>query len=169
VNQSRHCRDRRDHQGSRQRDKRPNPPEGHDRSQMLDLCARFVFVPREGEPLDPKLFDRTAEDAAKIVVADKTKTSQLRRFYDELLRWEEKVNGGGPEGAENRLRESLPFIRMMNAKAAYAKGRGLVGESFVTLLRKSLEQVNDKPVTLRYCRQFFEAFMGFYRLHGPKD
>ena len=138
---------------------------------MHGLCARIVFVPKEGESLDPKLFDSIAEKAAKIIADDKTKNkaAQLRKFYDELLRWDEKVNGDSAKSPEDRLREWLPFIRMMNAKAAYAKGRGLVDESFVTLLRRCLEQVDDKPVALRRCRHFFEAFMGFYKRYRPQD
>ena len=141
---------------------------------MRKLCLEVVLVRSEGQPLASDLFDRIAEKAAKIVAKDETKTSQLRRFYDELLRWEAKVNDGGPEGAKDRLRDHLPLIRMMNAKAAYAngrkvQGRSLVGTSFVTLLRRCLEQVDDNPDALRNSQIFFEAFMGFYKLHGPRD
>lgn len=137
-------------------------------SRMDELCKEIVLAPGKGESLSPDLFDRTAEKAARFIAGERTKNSQLRRFYDELLRWDEKVNGSDPEGAKDRLREHLPFIRMMNAKAAYAKGRdgNLVGESFVTLLRTCLAQVSEDPAALRNCRLFFEAFMGFYKLHG---
>ena len=159
-------------QGGQGRRSGPGPRRqdtGGNNSEMRELCRKLVLVPPEGQPLAPALFDRIAEEAAEIVAQDKTKTSQLRRFYDELLRWEAKVNAGDPEGAKDRLREHLPFIRMMNAKAAYAKGRKLVGASFVDLLRRCLEQVNDDPDALRNSRLFFEAFMGFYKLHGPRD
>ena len=134
------------------------------------LCGKVVLVPPEGQALAPDLFDRIAEEAAKVVAKDrpKARTSQLRRFYDELLRWEAKVNDGDPDGAKDRLNEHLPFIRMMNAKAAYAKGRNLVGASFVALLGRCLEQVSDDPDALRNSKLFFEAFMGFYKLHDPK-
>ena len=139
---------------------------------MKSLGSRIVLAP--GTSISPDLFDDVADQAARIVAGEGTRNSQLRRFYDELLRWEDKVNGGEPEGAEARLREQLPFIRMMNAKAAYAKGRKLkgrelVGAAFVEMLRRCLEQVNDDPGALRNCRLFFEAFMGFYKLHGPQD
>lgn len=149
-------------------DRRPPGPK-RDNPEMIDLRGKVVLVPPEGQPLAPDLFDGIAEKAAKIVAEDGTKPSQLRRFYDELLRWEARVNEGGPDGARERLREHLPFIRMMNAKAAYAKGRKLVGSSFVTLLGRCLEQVNDDPGALRNSRLFFEAFMGFYKLHGPQE
>ena len=136
---------------------------GPGRRSRDDLWRRIVLVP----PLDPALFDEIADKAAKAVAEDnragKNKSTQLRRFYDELLRWDQKVNGGGRQGARERLREHLPFIRMMNAKAAYAKGRDLVGQPFVDMLRHCLGQVDEDPVALCNCRHFFEAFMGFYK------
>ena len=171
VNPSRHDRGRRSSHGHSSRpDHRRQGIERND-SEISELCSKVVLVPPEGQPLAPELFDKIAEKAAEVVAKDrpKTKTSQLRRFYDELLRWEAKVNGGDPETAKDRLRKHLPFIRMMNAKAAYAKGRKLVGTSFVTLLGRCLEQVNDDPNALRNSKLFFEAFMGFYKLHDPRD
>jgi CRISPR-associated protein Csm2 len=54
---------------------------------------------------------------------------------------------------------------MMNAKAAYAQGRGLVDATFTDLLRQTLAQVEDAK-TMTTCKQFWEAFMGFYKLVG---
>ena len=167
----RHDRGRQGGQGRRPGPDRRREDTGRDSPAMTELCSKVVLVPAEGRPLAPDLFDGIAQEAAKIVANDrpKTKSSQLRRFYDELRRWEARVNEGGPEGAKEKLREHLPFIRMMNAKAAYAKGRNLVGTSFVTLLGRCLDQVNDDPNALRNGKLFFEAFMGFYKLHDPRD
>ena len=138
--------------------------------ELAELWRSIVLVPEKDAPLDPRLFDDIANEAAKAIANDGqsgiNKSTQLRRFYDELLRWDEKVNGGDPEDAKKALREHLPFIRMMNAKAAYAKGRKLVGQSFVDMLRQCLGQIDKDPAALRNCRHFFEAFMGFYKLHG---
>ncbi len=154
----------RDNQRRQHREHNDSAPKG----------PKILLKPPEGQSLTPDLFDSVANEWAKIVADDKprTKDSQLRKFYDELLRWEDKVNGNGRgkrEDAKVRLREHLPFIRMMNAKAAYAQGRKLVGASFVNMLRNCLEQVDDNPDTLRNCRLFFEAFIGFYKLHGPQN
>ena len=170
MNRSRHDSRRQDRQGHRSRGSHGRQNRSDD-SEIQELCHEVVLLPK-GEPPVADLFDGIASRAAKIVAnektrtSQKTKTSQLRRFYDELLRWEDKVNSD-PNGSKERLRKHLPFIRMMNAKAAYAEGRGLVGSSFVALLRRCLEQVNDDPKALRNCKLFFEAFMGFYKLHGP--
>ncbi len=163
----RHDSQRRDGQSRRSRDEHGRQPAGQSDSEMKSLGPRIVLTP--GTSISPDLFDDVADRAARIVAGEGTRNSQLRRFYDELLRWEDKVNGGEPKDAEARLREQLPFIRMMNAKAAYAKGRKLVGAAFVEMLRRCLEQVNDDPGALRNCRLFFEAFMGFHKLHDPQD
>ena len=173
VNPSRHGSGRQGSQGRRPGPERRREDTDRGNSEMNELCCKVVLVPTEGQPLAPDLFDGIAEKAAKIVARDGTKTSQLRGFYDELLRWEEKVNDGDPGGAKDRLSKHLPLIRMMNAKAAYAngrkvQGRSLVGPSFVTLLRRCLEQVDDDPAALRNGKLFFEAFMGFYKRHGPQ-
>lgn len=62
--------------------------------------------------------------------------------------------------------EYLPFIRMLNAKAAYARGRKLVDDNFVGLLNSGLQQVTN-PETLHTFKLFMEAFMGFYKQERP--
>lgn len=112
------------------------------------------------KPLDPELFNSKAQQQAKRVRGDDdrvNKPTQLRRFYDELVAWEGRVNQQ-PE----KFDEYLPFIRMLNAKAAYAEGRRLVDRTYVNLLQHTLGEVKD-PETLTACKLFWEAFMGFYK------
>jgi CRISPR-associated protein Csm2 len=115
--------------------------------------------------LNPDLFDTVAHSAAKVIGSNErgNKPAQIRQFYDELVMWEEKVRQNPAE----RFPEFLPFIRMLNAKAAYAQGRGHVDENFVALIARCLQQV-DSAQTLRNFKLFFEAFLGFYKLEGPK-
>ena len=57
----------------------------------------------------------------------KNKSTQLRKFYDELVMWTDKVHAIGKlepgqkssEVRAARYRDSAPFIKMMNAKVAY--------------------------------------------------
>jgi CRISPR-associated protein Csm2 len=113
------------------------------------------------------LFDDVAEAEARRIAGTgqarpkaENKPTQLRRFYDEIVLWEMRVNQQ-PE----KFDDFLPLIRMMNAKAAYAQGRGLVDATFTDLLRQTLAQVEDAK-TMTTCKQFWEAFMGFYKLVG---
>lgn len=111
-------------------------------------------------PLDPELFNNKAKKAAQAVSDgdhQRNKSTQLRRFYDELVAWESRVNQ-----QPGKFEEYLPFIRMLNAKAAYAEGRKLVDRTYITLLQHTLGEVKD-PETLTACKLFWEAFMGFYK------
>lgn len=113
-----------------------------------------------------ELFDRVAKEAAITIAGSKKETNkptQLRRFYDEIVLWESKVSQH-PE----KFEEYLPFIRMINAKVAYALGRKLVDDNFVKLINDGLRQV-DSVDTMRHFKLFMEAFMGFYKEKRPKD
>lgn len=131
----------------------------------------IVLNPKPPARLDPNLFDGVAQACAQAVAIDaqrgrpknENKPSQLRKFYDELVMWQERVGD-----SREKLDECLPFIRMLNAKAAYAEGRKLVDRDFTGLLAHCLKQV-DSPQTLANGKVFMEAFMGFYKAVRPKD
>lgn len=116
--------------------------------------------------IDPKLYSDVAEAAAKTVGSagrDQNKPSQLRRFYDELVSLQSKVGV-----SDDRFLQQQPFIQMLKAKVAYAEGRGKVDSGFSSLLRHVVDQAGDHE-RLKQARLFMEAFMGFYKVHGPKD
>jgi CRISPR-associated protein Csm2 len=114
-------------------------------------------------PVDPDLFNTIAKESAhRVAQTDKNKPTQLRRFYDELLLWEMRVSQHPAESKAAKFAECLPFIRMLNAKAAYAEGRKLVDRTFVDLMHHTLGKVAC-PETLTTCKYFWEAFMGFYK------
>ena len=135
----------------------------HQDSTPIDL-SKVVLKPSDKQPLDPELFSEIAEQVAKKLGEERNapKPSQIRKFFDELVMWEERV-----QQDQSKFSEYLPFIRMLNAKAAYAKGRNHVTEDFLKLMAHCLQQVND-AVSLHNFKLFFEAFIGFYKLHGPK-
>ncbi|HHH38162.1 MAG TPA: type III-A CRISPR-associated protein Csm2 [Sedimenticola sp.] len=130
----------------------------HDARRSLGMKIRFRT---DDAKIDPDLFDRTAKAAAVTVAncgRDRNKGTQLRRFYDELVMWEEKARQNN-----ERFDEYLPFIRMLKAKAAYAEGRKLVDGAFVDLLEQAVDAVGSAD-DLRVIKLFFEAFLGFYKL-----
>lgn len=106
-----------------------------------------------------------ARQAAKQVAAQadsrKNNATQLRRFYDELILWETRVTQ-----QPGKFVDYLPFIRMLNAKVAYAEGRKLVDPTFVKLMHHTLGEVKN-PDSLTTCKLFWEAFMGFYKQERP--
>lgn len=130
------------------------------RPHQNDGGASPQFTIKLVKPLDPELFNSTAKNAAEAVSnsdRNRNKSTQLRRFYDELVLWETRANQ-----QPAKFDEYLPFIRMINAKAAYAEGRKLVDRTYVNLLQQTLAEVKN-PETLTACKLFWEAFMGFYK------
>ena len=122
------------------------------------------LAPAAGQALHPDLFDGIARRVAKAindVDRFRNKPAQVRQFYDELVMWEEKARQN-----PDRFADYLPFIRMLNAKAAYAEGRKHVDKTFVDFMAHGLRQVQD-PATLRNFKLFFEAFLGFYKAERP--
>ena len=84
---------------------------------------------RFGEERPPgELFDTWAAEVARELDRAEdnfNKSTQIRRFYDELVGWQERIHGDEASFAKYEA-----FIRMLNAKVAYAKGRELVDASF---------------------------------------
>ena len=119
-------------------------------------------------PVDPNLFSDTALEAARACTSLKeNKPAQLRKFYDELVMWHDKVQfAQSTEAKEAKFKEVSPFIQMMRAKAAYAKGRGLVDETFYNLFNNVVSQIQT-PETLRTAKFFFEAFLGYMKYFNP--
>lgn len=133
----------------------PRAPQGPDiELRGIDLKAPPV-----------SLFDTDAERIARKIAQpqqrEANKASQLRGFYDEIVMWEQRARRMSAE----EFAQHLPLIRMLNARVAYAKGRKLVDDNFFELMRHCLGQVDDYA-SLRHCKLFFEAFMGFFKVYG---
>ena len=125
----------------------------------------FSYI-RFGKPLDPELFNEQVLKVVNIISDSgpkRNKVTQLRRFYDELVLWEGRVRQ-----QPDQFDQYLPFIRMLNAKATYAKERKLVSRDFVDLLAHTLKITEDAE-TFTICKLFWEAFMGFFYKQEPGD
>lgn len=136
-------------------------PRHHSRDQespFLDTTA-IQFAKNSAD-----LFDDIANKAAETIAdsGDKNKSTQLRKYYDELAMWDQKIKQN-----PDKYVEYLPLIKMLNAKVAYANGRKLVDDNFVKLMRHCLGQLTNDKKTFETCKLFFEAFMGFYKMHRP--
>lgn len=106
------------------------------------------------------LFDTQAKNIAdKLNQAHQkmNKTTQIRRFYDELVGWHERI-----DGSEEKFKQFEAFIRMLNAKVAYAKGRDLVDEEFEKWFGECI-QATTSAVALTHFRLHFEAVLGFLK------
>lgn len=103
-----------------------------------------------------ELYDKSAERFAGMF--RKPESSQLRRFYDELVRLETQARQQ-PEKWE----ELKPLVKMLNAQVAYAHGRGHVDEVFYNAFVGLIRQVDSREHLTR-CKHFLEATIGFRKL-----
>jgi len=108
---------------------------------------------------DAEAFAKKLDESAKAGGRDsgKNKSTQIRRFYDELVGWQDRIGDDG-----EKFNQYVAFIKMLNAKAAYAHGRNLVTPDFVAWFKDCIQQV-DSPKTLRNFRLHFEAVLGFLK------
>jgi len=123
-----------------------------------------LWKDRDNRVVDPMLFSIIADEKAKMIGMEdnrRNKGTQLRRFFDEIVRLNAIAQKPGAEWSH-----ILPQLHMLIAKAAYAKGRRLVTDSFVNLLKDAIMQVKDRD-DLKVMTSFFESFMGFYKVYKP--
>ncbi len=120
--------------------------------------------------LKPELFSSEAEKLAIKIQDEKRQSkekvnepSQIRKFYDEVLRFESMLTIN-PKDFNN----ILPYLMMINAKVAYAVGRNLVSNGFKDFISNSLIQVKDKDDFGAFVG-LFEAFMGYYKFYDEKN
>jgi len=117
--------------------------------------------------INPDLFSSFADKLAQQVFNEQNKTvnkpvnkpTQIRKFYDEVLRFDSiiKLN-------PNEFENVLPYLKMLNAKAAYAMGRDLISKSFKDFISDALNQIKDKDDFSAFAG-LFEAFMGYYKFY----
>lgn len=116
---------------------------------------------RFGEDFVPaELFDNLAHSVAKELAGAQerfNKPSQIRRFYDELVSWQQRIGG-----EESEFKKYEAFIRMMNAKIAYASGRELVDANFEHWFTSANRAVTSAK-GLEHFRLHFEAVLGFLK------
>lgn len=117
-----------------------------------------------GENKPNEIFSDIAQRAAQYIKENKNvnKSTQLRKFYDELSMWNERVQLAR-ENKDVKFQELVPFIKMMKAKVAYARGRKHIDERFLDVFNRCIDQANNVE-TLRDAKLFMEAVMGFCKL-----
>ena len=115
----------------------------------------------------PTLLSEIAENWAEAVAREggntKNKSTQLRRFYNEVCHWHEQAGRAGRSFAE-----ILPFVLMIKAKVAYAQARGHVGDIYYAMICAGLEAIHkgkseeEQRQRLEGLKLFLEAFTGFH-------
>lgn len=119
--------------------------------------------------IDAELFSDKANKLAEDIYKEQqqsrgkaNKPTQIRKFYDEVLRFDSMLKTN-PADFDN----ILPYLKMLNAKVAYAMGRDLVSKGFKDFISTSLNQIKDKDDFDAFAG-LFEAFMGYYKFYDEK-
>ena len=148
------------------------PPSGGPRGSERTAPAPAVSIDTAqvklgADDMPELLFADIAQEAARTIAeagaGRNNKSSQLRKFYDELVMWHDKLAFEKTADARAaKYRELAPFIKMMNAKVAYARGRGHVDQNFEQLFSHLIRQIAC-PATLKNAKLFMEAVLGFLK------
>lgn len=123
-----------------------------------------------GEHKPENIFSDIAENAAKKIKSskDKNKTTQLRKFYDELVMWSDRIHEGkSKEEKEEKFNDLIPFIKMLKAKVAYAEARKHITNDFRQIFDCCIDQIKCVN-TLRDAKLFMEAVMGYCKYEEIK-
>lgn len=118
-----------------------------------------------GERKSSEIFSEIAKQAAEEIKsnANVNKSTQLRKFYDELAMWNERVQLAQADKLA-KFNELEPFIKMLKAKVAYAKGRKHIDEKFMAIFNQTIDEIKC-PQTLKEAKLFMEAVMGYCKFY----
>ncbi|VEN73373.1 CRISPR type III-A/MTUBE-associated protein Csm2 [Candidatus Desulfarcum epimagneticum] len=130
---------------------------------------------REKKLVHIKLLSEVADKFARKIAEDNkrnkkmNKRTQIRKFYDEVSHLNMEARELEPDDPDydRRWNAILALVNMLVAKAAYARGRELISGHFLAFIKDSVLDIEEKD-DLKVFGYFFEAFMGFYKLRGPK-
>lgn len=151
---------------------------------MTDLQIRFYSDPGK-KTINPDLFssdaDKWADEIYKSgckkdkrtgkIKQENNKASQIRKFYDEILKFYSDIKNEPDDKKRVETYKLLfPYIKMINAKASYAEGRKLTTPLFTSLIKQTTNHLDsDYLPTFEIFKNFFEAFMGFYKFYESKS
>ena len=118
-----------------------------------------------GERKSSEIFSEIAKQAAEEIKsnANINKSTQLRKFYDELAMWNERVQLAQADKLA-KFNELEPFIKMLKAKVAYAKGRKHIDDKFMAIFNQTIDEIKC-PQTLKEAKLFMEAVMGYCKFY----
>jgi len=117
--------------------------------------AEFYLKP------DSRLFDEVAKDWADEIYGrgkdPQTNKNQIRNFYDKILEFYDDIF----VKKNKTYQEIEPFLKMLNSKIEYAKGRKVAGEKFVEFMKKGIKEIKNEE-DLKNFKLLFEAVIGFF-------
>lgn len=112
--------------------------------------------------VDEQLFGSTALEWSEEIDKESNKTvnkiNQIRGFYEKVIELNDNAENLSDE---QYIKGVYPFVVMLNSKAAYAKSRGLVSDTFVSMIGECVKKAKTVK-KMKNFKLFFEAVIGFY-------
>jgi len=140
---------------SRSNPQQPQPQGNKDKYDFPSL-----WKDEEKTRLNSDVFWKDAEKLANMFHPS-PKSSQLRKFYDEIVHYSSMVRAKPDDSSEWANVE--PLVKMIIAKAAYAEARKNVSKYFSDFIQHYIKKI-DSPKDLTAFCSFFEAIVGFHKL-----
>ncbi len=140
------------------------------------LCCTKIMNYEISQQINPELLSKDAKQIAntfgaeyhlidgqahKIPLRDTDKPTQIRKFYDEVVKLNDRCKQDGFGTVELDIHMLIP-------KSAYAKGREHVSYNFDYFISQGVKQIKCKQ-SLQNFKLLFEAVLGFYKEIKPKD
>ena len=111
------------------------------------------------------LFNSKADDIAKSFDIKRTSISQVRKFYDEILRMKMKIFFSNNK--EREFKKQLPYIKMILAKAVYSSKRGNIDKNFKEFLDRNIGEIKELKEFEIFC-DLFESVVAYSILYLKK-
>ncbi|MHA1204190.1 MAG: type III-A CRISPR-associated protein Csm2 [Candidatus Heimdallarchaeaceae archaeon] len=105
-------------------------------------------------------------DAYKIATAfkieskntSKNRSSQLRKFYDGVLKTKIKLQ----LGKEEKINEALASILMIVPRAHYARHRNLITDAVIDFLSTAIDKKKFRTDNIKHFTEDFDRFLKFF-------
>ena len=131
----------------------------NDRSSYPNNMPKHQPVKIEGFYKDGKikeeLFDKKAKDIADSFYG--ISGTQLRRIYDEVKRFEQKLNGDVESWSNN-----FPYIKMVKAKVSYSVARAIKNESKAENAYRNLSAFITEGIDLIKDEKDYHVFLSLF-------
>jgi CRISPR-associated protein Csm2 len=133
------------------------------------------FSDPEKKQLMPELLDVYAQNRAKDFIPNKAKdskenlkTTQMRRFYDDLKAIERKIMAGKDiKEQQANFERDRALIVMFKAKAVYAEKRGVAPRAFTQFIFDHVASIKDLDDFKGFLK-LFEAVVAFHKFFSPE-
>jgi CRISPR-associated protein Csm2 len=107
------------------------------------------------------LFEDKAEKIASSFRYDNTgkiKGTQIRKFYDEVLRLKLKIESA--DNPDEKFKEILPYIKMLIPKVVYSKNKNTVNGAFENFIKNNIREIRRYKEFMVFC-DLFECVVAY--------